>query len=406
MMPADAVESIFIDRARGSRIWDVDGNEYVDYKLGWGPVILGHSNPAVEKKVHENERKGVTYGLDNPLEVSLAEKITSLVPGAEMIRYFVTGTEATMTAIRIARAYTGREKILKFEGHYHGFHDYMLFSTGPEPKSRIGKPQPDSPGIPKALEKLVLVNQWNDFDAVESTVKKSGKDIAAIITEPIMANASVIPPLEGYLEFLRELCDKNGIVLIFDEVKTGFRVAEGGAQQLLGIKPDLTALAKAIGNGYPISAVAGAEEIMKKAGKREVLPQSTYARNVMSLAAADATLGELQKGRAHSRIRKFGSALMKGMREILQDRKVNAIVQGYPALFQVLFTKEASVNNYREFSRCDRDMFKKLQKRMLAKGIMFEGDNSEPMYTSSAHTGEDLELTLRAFDSSLSRMKT
>jgi glutamate-1-semialdehyde 2,1-aminomutase len=316
-----------------------------------------------------------------------------------MIRYFVSGTEATMNAIKIARAYTGKEKILKFEGQYHGLHDYLSFSTESSSKSRKGseKPQPDSIGIPKALEKLILVNDWNDFDAVEKTVKKESKNLAAIITEPIMANAAVIPPRDGYLAFLRELCDKNDIVLIFDEVKTGFRVAKGGAQELFGVRPHLAALAKSFGNGYPISAVVGSEEIMKKNATREILHQGTYARNPISVAAADATIDEIRKGYVHKKIAKFGTALMKGIRDILHDNKVDGIVQGYPSMFHVLFTKHEGIHNYREFLKCNKEFFAKLQEQLLKKGVML----GEPSFTCASHDSEDLRQTLEAFESSL-----
>src|ERR687895_158393 len=399
LMPDGVAESIFINNAMGSHIWDVDGNEYIDYKLGQGPVILGHSHPAVQNRVHEHDKRGVIYGSDTPLEITLAEKIRSIIPSAEMIRYYVSGTEATMNAIKIARAYTGKEKILKFEGQYHGFHDYLSFSTESSSKSRYGskKPQPDSIGIPKSLEKLILVNDWNDFDAVEKTVKKESKNTAAIITEPIMANAAVIPPLDGYLAFLKELCEKNDVLLIFDEVKTGFRVAKGGAQQLFGVKPHMATFAKALGNGYPISAVVGLEEIMQRYATVEVIPQSTYARNPVSLAAAYATLDKVKRAQVHSNIEKFGNALIKGIREVLQDKRIeNAIVQGYPSMFQVLFTKQGGVNNYRDFLMCDKDPFSKLQKRILTKGIMLDENNNEPLYTSAAHNDDDLKYTLEA----------
>ncbi len=256
-MPAGVTDSIFISNARGSHVLDVDGNEYIDYKLGHGPVILGHGHPAVLDKVHQYDKRGAIYGSDTPLEVTLAEKIRSIVPSVEMIRYHISGTEATMHAIKIARACTGKEKILKFEGQYHGIHDYVSFSTEPGTESRRGTAQPDSIGIPKAIGKLTLVSEWNDFDVVEKTVKKHSDNIAAIITEPIIANAAVIPPRDSYLKFLRELCDKNGIVLIFDEVKTGFRVAKGGAQELLGVKPHLTTPAKSLGNSIPFRRWSG-----------------------------------------------------------------------------------------------------------------------------------------------------
>lgn len=403
LMPSGATDKIFINNAHGSHVWDVDENEYIDYKLGYGPVILGHSHPEIQKRVHEYDQRGVIYGSDHPLEIEVAKKIRSLMPSAEMIRYFVTGTEATMNAIKIARAYTGKERIIKFEGHYHGFHDYVSFSTEPKPKSKKGVPQPDVRGIPRTLQKLVIVKEWNDFDAVEKAVKKSA-GIAAIITEPVMANSSLIPPQNGYLKFLKELCDKNGIVLIFDEVKTGFRVAKGGAQELYSVRPHLTALAKSFGNGYPISAVAGMKEIMDKHASREILPQGTYARNPVSLAAADATM-DAMLGSAHSRIEKFGSALVKGLQDILADKNLDAIVQGYPSAFQVLFTKQEQVRTYREFSRCDQDKFGRFQHRLLKKGIMLDENNSEPFYTSAAHDNNDLEKTLEAIEASLQAIK-
>lgn len=396
LMPEGVADSIFIDNARGSHVWDVDGNEYIDYKLGYGPVIIGHGHPAVQDRVHEYDKRGVIYGSDTPLEVTLAEKLRSIVPSAEMIRYYVSGTEATMHAIKIARAYTGKDKILKFEGQYHGVHDYVLFSTEPA-ASRRGKAQPDSAGIPKVLKKLTLVNEWNDFHAVEKTVRKESKSIAAIITEPVMSNAAVIPPRDGYLEFLKELCEKNDIILIFDEVKTGFRVAKGGAQELFRVKPHLTALAKSFGNGYPISAVVGSKEIMKKNATRKILHQGTYARNPVSVAAADATIDEIKKGYVHRNIERFGTALMNGIREILHDRKTDGIVQGYPSMFQVLFTKQDSVNNYREFLKCYNERYTKLKDQMLKRGVMLGG----PSFTCASHDSQDLQQTLEAFEVSL-----
>src|SRR5918992_1043641 len=365
LMPDGVANSIFVKKARGSHIWDVDGNEYIDYRLGWGPVILGHGHRSVQKKVHEYDKNGICYALDNPLEITVGQKIKSLVPGAEIIRYFVTGTEATMHAIRIARAFTKKDRVLKFDGHYHGANDYALFSVDPSPHSPLDKPQPASQGIPNALKELVIISQWNDFNAVEKAIKKEASNTAAIITEPIMANAAVIPPLDGYLAFLKELCEKNDDLLIFDEVKTGFRVAKGGAQQLFGVKPHMTTFAKALGNGYPISAVV--------------------------------TLDEIKRAHVHSNIEKFGNALIKGMREVLQDKGIeNAIIQGYPSMFQVLFTKQGAVNNYRDFLSCNNDQFSKLQECLMTKGIMLDENNSEPLYTSVAHNNNDLKNTLEA----------
>lgn len=392
--------SIFIDNAKGSHIWDVDGNEYIDYRLGFGPVILGHSNPAVHKRIHEYDEKGIIYALDNPLEITVAKKIQKLVPSAEMIRYSVSGTEATMHAIRIARSYTKKEKILKFEGHYHGTNDYLLFSTDPG-KKRSSKPHPASLGIPKVLEKLILVNQWNDFDEIEKTIKKEADNIAAIITEPIMGNSAVIPPKEGYLKFLKELCEKNNIVLIFDEVKTGFRVSKGGAQGFFGVMPHMSTFAKSLGNGYPISVIAGLEEIMDHVGPEKVVHGGTYASNPVSLAAADATLDEILSNHVHPKIEKFGSKLMKGIREILQEKKIDGIVQGYPSMFQVLFTTQERIYNYRDLLKCNLDLFAKLHVLLLSKGVMFDEDNGEPIFTCAAHDEKDLKHTLNAIEECL-----
>lgn len=403
--PSGVAEEIFVAKAQGSHIWDVDGNEYIDYKLGYGPVILGHNNSQVQKRVHEYDQKGVIYGMGHELEIKVAQKIRSLMPAAEMIRYFVTGTEATMNAIKVARAYTGKEKVIKFEGQYHGFHDYVSFSVEPDQKGPKSKPQPEMKGIPRALQKLVIVTEWNDFDAIEKTVKNHAKTTAAIITEPVMCNSSVIPPQEGYLKFLKELCEKNDIVLIFDEVKTGFRVAKGGAQQLFKVKPHLTALAKSFANGYPISALVGTAEIMKNSASRDVLPQGTYARNPVSLAAADATMDAMLDGAVHLNMEKFGSALMRGIEEILHDRKLDAIVQGYPSVFQVLFTNKDQIRTYREFSRCDQKLFSKLQKGLFKRGVMIDKSNAEPSYTSGAHTKQDLQQTLDIFEDALAALR-
>lgn len=399
--PIYAPCSIFIEKAQGSHIWDVDGNEYIDYRLGFGPVILGHSDPYVHNRIHEYDEKGIIFALDNPLEVTVAEKIKSLVPGAEMLRFSVTGTEATMHAIRIARAYTGKEKILKFEGTYHGAHDYVLFSTEPPYDFPLNQPDPASLGIPKALTDLVILEQWNNFESVEKTVKKNAQELAAIICEPVMGNAAVIPPKEGFLKFLKQLCDEHSILLIFDEVKTGFRLAPGGAQQLFSVTPHLATFAKSLGNGYPISMIAGKREIMQNIGPKKVVHGGTYASNPVSLAAADATLDKIATGQVHDRIRSFGERLMKGIKQVLNDRKVEGIVQGYPGMFQFLFTEREEITNYRELRFCDFELFGNLEFELLQKGIMFDEDNGEPIFTCYSHSDQDLETTLQAIDSAL-----
>jgi glutamate-1-semialdehyde 2,1-aminomutase len=393
--------SIFIDRAEGSHLWDVDGNDYIDYRLGFGPVILGHSYPAVHDRIHRYDERGIIFALDNPLEVSVAERVRRLVPSAGMVRFSVSGTEATMHAMRIARGYTGREKVVKFEGQYHGSHDYALFSTEPPFDSPRGMSFPSSLGIPRAISKLVIVVEWNDFDSIEKAVSKSGKEIAAIICEPVMGNAAVIPPAPGYLKFLKELADRHGIVLIFDEVKTGFRLAPGGAQQLFGVKPHLSTFAKSLANGYPVSLICGKEEIMNVVGPKKVAHGGTYAGNPISMAAAEATLDEIETGKVHQKIEKFGSRMIKGIRDILRDKHVDGVVQGYPGMFQVLFTVEEEVRNYRDLRSCDFELFARLQFDLLQRGIMFDEDNGEPLFTSYSHSQSDLEKTLTGFEDSL-----
>lgn len=393
--------TIFVDRASGSHLWDVDGNEYVDYRLAFGPVILGHGNLAVRRRIHQSLKKGTVYAFDSELEIKVAKKIKSLVPSAEMIRFSVSGTEAVMHALRIARGYTGKKKIVKFEGHYHGGSDYVLYSTTAAISEPPPRPRPTSLGIPEEIGDLILVNEWNDFEGIEKTVKEHHNEIAAIITEPVMGNAAAIPPKEGYLKFLRELCDKYDILLIFDEVKTGFRLSDGGAQKIFGVKPHLSTFAKSLGNGYPISAIGGSKEIMQKIGKNKVFHGGTYAGHPLSLAAADTTLTEIKAGHVHDKIEKFGGALMRGIRDIFADRKVKGLVQGFPAMFQFVFTEKDGVSTFRELLQCDLKLYSKLQLLLLGKGILIDETNAEPIFTCAAHTKEDLAKTLEALDALL-----
>lgn len=393
--------TIFVEKASGSHLWDVDGNEFIDYRMAFGPVILGHSNLQVRRRIHQSLKKGTIYAFDNELEIDVAEKIRSLVPSVEMIRFSVSGTEAVMHALRIARGYTGKKKIVKFEGHYHGGSDYVLYSTTAELSELPPRPKPSSLGIPGEIEDLVFVNEWNDFEGIEKTVKKHANEIAAIITEPVMGNAAAITPKEGYLKFLRDLCDKYNIVLIFDEVKTGFRLSDGGAQKLFGVKPHLTTFAKSLGNGYPISAIGGTKEIMQNIGKHKVFHGGTYAGHPISLAAADTTLTEIKKGYIHKKIENFGSALMKGIKDIFEDRKINALVQGYPSLFQFVFTQKERISTFRELLECDLKLYSKLQLALLNRGVLIDETNAEPIFTCASHTAEDLNKTLEALDASI-----
>lgn len=389
--------ALFVARARGSHIWDVDGNEYIDYRLGFGPVILGHSDPGVHAAVHAVDEDGLVYALSHELELEVAKKIRSLVPCAEMVRYANSGTEATMHALRVARGVTGRDKVVKFEGMYHGAHDYLLWSTEPPFRRHrygAGKPWPSSAGLPRALSKLVLVQRWNDFDGVERCLRREGERIAALIAEPIMGNSAAIPPAKGFLEHLRRLCNEHGILLIFDEVKTGFRVAPGGAQELYGVTPDLATFAKALGNGYPVALFAGKRKFMEMVGPLKVVHGGTYSGNPVSLAAASATLDRIRSGRVHQKLHRYGRDLIQGLRDVFADKGVPAQVVGVPEMFQVVFTKGGPPREYRDLGHADLDAYARWQLELLRRGVMIDEDNMECWFICAAHDREDMEATL------------
>jgi len=388
--------AIFIDRAKGSHIWDVDGNEYIDYRLGYGPIILGHGYKKVYRAVHKADKKGVVYALGNKLEVDVVRRMSRMVPGVEMVRFSNSGTEATMSAVRIARGYTKKEKIIKFEGHYHGAHDYLLFSTD-FPYNAPRRPIPASLGIPRSISKLVLTEEWNDFAAIEHTVKKHHKEVAAIITEPVMGNASCIMPRDGYLKHLKELCERYDILLIFDEVKTGFRLAPGGAQEVFKVKPHLSTFAKSLGNGYPIAAVGGLKDVMEVVGPGKVMHGGTYSGNSIALTAANVTMQILSDEDVYSHLEWYGKKLMRGIAGCFEDHKIDHIVHGYPAMFQFLFTRRERINNYRDLAACDFNLYAKLHYELLKRGVMIDEDNGEVIFTSHSHSRHDLERTLDAF---------
>ncbi len=399
--------SIFVSKAKGSHIWDVDGNEYIDYRMGFGPVILGHSDSRIHESVHAVDENGLVYALSHELEITVAKKIADMVPCAEMVRFANSGTEATMHAIRVARAYTHREKIVKFEGMYHGAHDYLLYSTDPLFDEVRGPPRaiPKSAGIPKAINKLCLVERWNAFDRIDKLVQRLGDEIAAIITEPIMGNCAAIMPKDGYLKHLRQLCSDHGILLIFDEVKTGFRVGPGGAQERFGVTPDLATFAKSMGNGYPVACFTGSTEIMNIIGPAKVVHGGTYSGNPVSLAAVDATLDVLRNPSVYGQLEAFGRRLMQGIQEVAEESKVDLLLNGVPEMFQVLFTGQGEVHEYRDLAKCDLNRYAGLHVEMMNHGVMIDEDNMECFFTCAAHSDEDLEATLVALHKSLADIK-
>lgn len=401
---------VIFKHGKGSRVWDVDGNEYIDYLLAYGPLILGHSHPAVINAIREQIQKGTMFGTTTELEVEVAKKVASMVPGAEMVSFSNTGTEATMEAVRIARAFTGRDKILKFEGHYHGHHDYVLFSVE-SPSSVAGlelapTKLPFYPGIPEDLSHTVIVAPWNNLSALERTLKKYANDIAAVIMEPVMGSSGVIPPADGYLKGVRELTQKHDVLLIFDEILTGFRIAKGGAQEHYGVTADLACFAKALGNGVPIAAVTGRRDVMGMIGPGKIGYGGTYNANPLSLAVCSATLEVLSKndGEAFSRMNSMTKKLTDGLQQACEKTGHDSIVQGVGPMFQLYFTRLKKISTYRQSLQCDYEKFKDFREMMLERGIYFHPDGTERFMLSAVHTNEDIEKTIAAAEDCLSKL--
>ncbi len=397
---------ILFKKGLGSRVWDVDDNEYVDLLSSYGSVVLGHSHPAILSAINEQIRNGTMLGTTTELEVEVAKKIESGVPSAELVSFANTGTEATMEAIRIARAFTGRDKILKFEGHYHGHHDYVLFSVE-SPSVVAGLEQAPSklpyyPGIPDGISRTVVVAPWNDPVSLERALKRNANDLAAIICEPIMGSAGIIPPKDDYLKSVRELADKYDVLLIFDEVLTGFRIALGGAQEFYGVKPDIACYAKALGGGTPIAAVAGRRDVMGMIGPGKIGYGGTYNGNSMCLAAANVTLDELLKndGAAFKQMHLIGAQIVEGLRDLMARYHQTGIVQGVGPMFQLYFTEAKKILNYRHTLQSDFEKFRNFRNLMLHRGVYLHPDGTERMMTTAAHDDTDVERVLAAAEDS------
>jgi glutamate-1-semialdehyde 2,1-aminomutase len=391
---------IFISKAKGSKIYDVDGNEYIDYHLAFGPVVLGHGHPGVVNAVKDQLSKGIIYGLSNELEVEVAKKIKTHVPSAQMVRFCNSGTEATYHAIRVARAYTKRWKIIKFEGAYHGWHDYVSVSSSPSLRDAGPRESPasvpDTDGLPTEVAKNTIVVPFNDPEVLEKTIKKHKGDIAALITEPILhGNATCIPPKKGFLKILREITMKYDIVLIFDEVVTGFRHGIGGAQKLFNVTPDLTTFGKAMANGFPVAAVCGRKDIMemfKPTGRVDY--GGTFNGNPISMAATLATIRELEKGDVCQRLFNLGENLRNQLNEIIAELELRAQAVGFGSVFQLLFT-EKKIRDYRDTLTSNTELFKKFQREMMSKGIFILPHANKRCHLSVAHTNEDIRYTIQ-----------
>ena len=392
---------LFVERGTGSRIEDADGNVYIDYLLGLGPMILGHRPPEVTQAVVDLiENRGTVFALPTADEAVLAEKIVAALPSVEQVRLCNTGTEAVLYATRLARAFTGRHKIVRFEGMYHGFSDAVYWSKHPslEKAGPDSRPQPvaQGPGMPKGVEANLIILPWNDADALRDVVWTHGHEIAAVLTEPVMCNTGCILPEPGYLEAMRTITAEAGILLIFDEVITGFRLGLAGAQGRLGIKPDLSVFAKGLGGGFPVAAMGGRRDVMSLVDQGRVSMAGTYTANGIAIAAANATLDTLARPGFYENLDAVSDRLRLGLEDVLQDARLPAHVVGLGPLMQVWFS-EKPIRNYREAERhADQALFDRWWRGMLSRGVLFHPGAYENLFVSAAHSAEDVDATLDA----------
>ncbi len=398
-----------IQRGDGSHLYDVDENEYIDYVLGHGPLILGHRPPAVTRAVAEAILEyGSMFALPYEMEQKVAEKIRERFPSMELLKFSNSGSEATHYAVRLARAVTGRDKIIKFEGQYHGWTDATEYSYHPAIKDlgprTAPRTIPAAAGTPMEFARLVITQPWNDADLLRKTIRDHRGEIAAIITEPVMANCGVIPPAPGYLEVLREITRENDILLIFDEVITGLRASRGGAQELYGVKPDITVLAKALGAGFAVAAYGGTRAVMEPVARDEVLHAGTYNANVVAMSAALATLDELDKPGTYDQLERVSDKLARGIREIFARAEIPVQVQRVASLFQLYFSPKP-IREYRDAAQyADLAMFRKFQLALRKRGVLVYPNGLGRWFLSTAHTNADIEATLNAVEDSIGEL--
>jgi len=388
-------EPIYFERGEGAYLYDVDGNAYIDYVGSWGPMILGHSNPFIVDVVRAELDKGLGFGAPTEIETSLAKKICQLMPSIELVRMVSSGTEATMSAIRLARGYTKRDKIVKFEGCYHGHSDSLLVKAG---SGALTLGVPTSPGVPNDLAKHTLTLEYNNLDSVKALFSKMGEEVGCIIVEPVAGNMNCIPPKEGFLQGLRKLCDDYGSLLIFDEVMTGFRVALGGAQTYYGVKPDLTTLGKVIGGGLPVAAFGGRHEVMNEIAPLGPIYQAgTLSGNPLSMASGLAMLSVLEADDSfYQNLSDSTEYLVNGIVAAASTNNVSMTSNNVGGMFGLFFSSEEKVTNFSQASNCDIELFKKFYKSMIRQGVYFAPSAYECGFLSAAHTKNELDQTINA----------
>ncbi|BFU60175.1 MULTISPECIES: glutamate-1-semialdehyde 2,1-aminomutase [Rodentibacter] len=394
---------VFIQKAQGAYIYDADNKKYIDYVGSWGPMILGHNHPAILNAVLKTAENGLSFGAPTPLEIELAELVCELVPSIEMVRMVSSGTEATMTAIRLARGYTQRDKILKFEGCYHGHSDSLLVKAG---SGALTLGQPSSPGVPEDFAKHTLTAEYNNLDSVKALFEQFPNDIACVIIEPVAGNMNCIPPKEGFLQGLRELCDQYGALFIIDEVMTGFRVALAGAQSYYGVTPDLTTLGKVIGGGMPVGAVGGKKSVMEYlAPTGPVYQAGTLSGNPIAMAAGIACLTELKQAGNEQQLSAKTAKLAEGLKSLAKKHDIPLCVQYVGGMFGIFFTEQEKVETYQDVMKCDVQAFNLFFHKMLEKGVYLAPSAFEAGFMSLAHSDEDIDRTLAVADIVFGEMK-
>jgi glutamate-1-semialdehyde 2,1-aminomutase len=385
---------VFIERAAGPYLFDADGHRYIDYVLSWGPMIAGHSHPAVLNAVRNRLVDGLSFGAPTAIEIELAQRLCEIMPNMDMVRMVSSGTEATMSAIRLARGYTGRDKIVKFEGCYHGHSDSLLVKAG---SGALTFGVPSSPGVPAALADHTITLNYNDSEQIQQTFAQYGDQIACVIVEPVAGNMNCVPPLPGFLETLRSVCTRHGSVLIFDEVMTGFRLGLTGAQGHYGIEADLTTLGKVIGGGMPVGAFGGKRAIMEKISPLGPVYQAgTLSGNPVAMAAGLANLDIISQPGFYSELFHKTEMLVQGLRAAAQRNGIPFTTNRVGSMFGVFFTQEPHITNYRQVMACDIDRFNRFFHGMLDAGVYLAPASYEAAFMSSAHTDADIEFTIAA----------